>query len=209
MSPVSATLFYLSSAVAIFGAVGAVASRNPLRGALALLFHIVSLAGLYILLHAHLLGALQLLVYAGAVVVLFIFVIMLIGPSATTPPSERGLVTRALSFSAFVLFTCVVTFAVFEYRIPREKIPSCAPDGPCEPFGGVGALGRAMYQDGVVPFELAGVLLLVAVIGAVAIARGRTAKEALAFQQRRKAEREAALQEEAKEPQLVADGGHS
>lgn len=66
-------------ALALITALGTIAARSPLRSAMALLFHIIALAGLYLSLHAHVLAAMQLLVYAGAVVVLFVFVIMLLG----------------------------------------------------------------------------------------------------------------------------------
>ena len=84
-------IFLLCAVVAIVTAVLTVSLRSPLRAAVSLLAHILSLAGLYLTLHAHLLAAIQLLVYAGAVVVLFIFVIMLIGPSAMPASKDRRL----------------------------------------------------------------------------------------------------------------------
>jgi hypothetical protein len=85
-------LFVVAAIIALVSAVVTVTQRSPLRAAMGLLLHIVSLAALYLSLHAHLLAAIQMLVYAGAVVVLFVFVIMLIGPGAlSSRPDERGI----------------------------------------------------------------------------------------------------------------------
>ncbi|HEY6878684.1 MAG TPA: NADH-quinone oxidoreductase subunit J, partial [Polyangiales bacterium] len=98
MSGIAILYFSVLAIVAVLAAFGAIASRTPIRAALSLLAHILSLAAIYISLYAHLLGAMQLIVYAGAVVVLFVFVIMLIGP--TTEPSQplaTGLIAPVLS----------------------------------------------------------------------------------------------------------------
>ena len=86
--------FWICAALAVAGAVFTVIAKNPIRGAMGLLMMIVSIAGIYLALHAQFLAAIQLIVYAGAIVVLFIFVIMLLGPDATPPHDHRGRVTR-------------------------------------------------------------------------------------------------------------------
>src|ERR1700688_1711298 len=88
--------FAICAAIAIAGAIGTVAFTNPIRGALSLLFSLLAVAGMFLQLHAPFLAAIQLIVYAGAIVILFIFVIMLIGPSATPPKDSRGLVMRVV-----------------------------------------------------------------------------------------------------------------
>jgi len=207
-------LFVVSAAFALGGAVATVTFANPLRAAVSLLIHIIALAGLFLTLQAHLLAALQLLVYAGAVVVLFIFVIMLIGPSATAPADSRGTTLRAVSLALMAIVTGAVAFSVVDVGAEWVRIPPCPPEAgaECGQFGGVEALGGAIYRDGLVPFELAGVLLLVAIIGAVAGSRGRSAAEVrkhLEEKRAREAEEAARREEERRlSAEVAAHGGH-
>lgn len=190
MSGPGQALFVLSAVFALVGAVGVVLPRNPLRSAVGLLVHVVSLAGVYLSLHAHLLAALQLLVYAGAVVVLFVFVIMMIGPDAAPQVRDtHGMLARAVSFGVMVALAGIVAFTVAEIDLgERPAAELCAPaeGAECGQFGGLKAFGRELYTDAVVPFELVGVLMLVGVVGAVAVARGRTRQELVELAARRK-----------------------
>lgn len=208
-------LWMFCTAIAIGTAVATVSLRNPLRAAVALLFHIIALAGLFLTLNAHLLAAIQLLVYAGAVVVLFVFVIMLIGPSATTPRGGvRGLLVRTTSVALMALVTVGLAFTLIDVSAPFVAVPICPPGAgaECQQFGGVEGLGRAIYVDSLVPFELVGVLLLVAIVGAIAVARGRSAGEVEEARGRRiEREREAAAkraEEERIAAEVSAHGGH-
>jgi NADH-quinone oxidoreductase subunit J len=178
------TLFLICAFVAVLTAVGTVMLQNPIRAAVSLLAHIVSLAALYLSLHAHFLAAIQLMVYAGAVVVLFVFVIMLIGPVEIPSGETRGLVGKAFALAMMAIITAMVSLTLLD--VTPKKIPmACPPGAPdCDLFGGVQGLGREMFQQGVVPFELISVLLTVAIVGAIAVARGRTAKEAAAHQRK-------------------------
>ena len=163
-------LFTVTALFAVVGALITVAARRPLRAAVGLLIHIVALAGLYLTLQARLLAALQLLVYAGAIVVLFVFVIMLIGPASEVGGAEGRLMTR--SVAAVLTITVFLTIATTIGQLSAPW-PSVEPE-----FGTVEALGMAIYQQALVPFELISITLLVAIIGAVAVARGRTPEEA-------------------------------
>lgn len=179
MSTGGQLLFAIMSLVAVVSAVLTVAQRSPLRAAVSLLVHVISLAGLYLTLHAHLLAAIQMLVYAGAVVVLFVFVIMLIGPGAMeTTRDQRGLMVKILGGAMLALMAGAIAFQVGEATATFEGIPGC-PDGgsECNQFGGVNALGTAIYVGAAIPFELVSILLLVAIVGAVAVARGHTDEE--------------------------------
>jgi NADH-quinone oxidoreductase subunit J len=162
---------------ALITAIGTVALRSPLRSAMALLAHIISLAGLYITLNAHLLAAVQLLVYAGAVVVLFVFVIMLIGPSALgEKPDQRGLVVKTMGAAILMMTMGSIAFAVGAAgnEITRPDIALCEGGvAECQQFGGVDALAQAIYVDAMIPFELISMLLLVAIIAAITVARGQ------------------------------------
>jgi len=180
MSTAGDLLFVVSAIAAIAGAAGTVMSRKPLRAALCLLGHIVALVGIFLSLQAHMLAAIQLLVYAGAVVVLFVFVIMLIGPEAETGSSDKGRAVRGLAAALMGSITLAIMFVVLDHNPAMGLVRGCEPGTDCMTFGGVEALGRNIYIGGMVPFELVSITLLVAIIGALAMARGRTPAEAKA-----------------------------
>ena len=181
MSSAGTVFFAICAVVALLSAFGTIASRTPIRAAMSLLTHILSLAALYLTLHAHLLAAIQLIVYAGAVVVLFVFVIMLIGPSQEerAPAGFKGGTGKVLSLCFMAAVAISVASGVGHYMPEAPVIAGC-PDGvaECNQFGGVRAIAASLYRDAAVPFELVSLLLLVAILGAIAVARGRTVREA-------------------------------
>ena len=159
----------VAAAFAVFGALGAAFSKNPIRGAMGLLVLILSIAVMFLSLHAEFLAFIQLIVYAGAIVVLFLFVIMLLGPSATSPADKRGLLVRAFGGSLFALSAVGLIYLCANalWKTPIE-VPAAS-----ETFGNVNSFGEELFSKAVVPFELSSALLMVAVIGAIAVARGR------------------------------------
>jgi NADH-quinone oxidoreductase subunit J len=159
--------FALCGLVAVLGAFVTVSNPNPIRGAMGLLLMIVSIAGLFLSLHAQFLAAIQLIVYAGAIVVLFLFVIMLLGPSAQTPRDGRGKITRYFGGGLFGLAFLGGGFLVMR-GAKWAGLPQLDAD-----FGGIDKFGQVLFSHGVVPFELSSALLMIAVVGAVAIARGK------------------------------------
>lgn len=180
MSSLGIVFFCLCASVAVLSAFGTIASRTPIRAAMSLLAHIVSLAGLYLTLHAELLAAMQLIVYAGAVVVLFVFVIMLIGPTEEPRiPGIQGAVPRVLALCLMAAVGASVAGGVGHLKTEPPSIAGCPEGTPeCEQFGGVKGVAKVLYKDAAVPFELISILLLVAILGAIAVARGRTIAEA-------------------------------
>lgn len=176
-------LFIFFGLLALLSAFGTILMHSPIRAAMALLAHIVALSGLFLLLHAHLLAALQMLVYAGAVVVLFVFVIMMIGPALPEPPVTRGMLVKSVSVAVMVLVTALLASSLMTVSAPLIALPSCtdAQGAECNQFGGVLAFSKVLYGSSFVPFELISVLLTVAIIGAIAVARGRTAAESQAI----------------------------
>jgi NADH-quinone oxidoreductase subunit J len=214
MTIAGSVLFYGFAMLAVLSALGTVVVHSPIRAAMSLLTHIVSLSGLFLLLHAHLLAALQVLVYAGAVVVLFVFVIMMIGPSAPEPPVLRGMIVKTVSVGMLVLLTALLAFSLMPVSQPLVPLPSCGPDqgAECQQFGGVVAFAQSLFQSGLVPFELISVLLTIAIIGAIAVARGRSAEETAALRKKREAEEQKRLAQEARERAMAAEvsahGGH-
>ncbi len=180
MSGAGAYVFWFAAVLAVLTAVGTVAMRSAIRASVALLFHIISLAGLFLVLHAQLLAAMQLIVYAGAVVVLFLFVIMVLGPTPDRSGNQRGLLIRAAAGGLMALVMGAISFALISFAPPM--LPGVTPCPPgagaeCGQFGGVEALGGVLYGSAALPFELVSVLLLVAVLGAMAVARGHSSED--------------------------------
>ncbi len=189
MNKLDFAFFALASLLVLLGGVGTVAARNPIRGAMGLLTTILGIAGMYLLLSAEFLAAIQILVYAGAVVILFIFVIMLLGPSATSGRDTRGWVARYIGAGVFIAAAigAVVLVAGAPSNKPALPQPALAkgqdaatPQGAGTPFpaapkslGTVEGVGKELFSADLTPFELSSALLLVAVVGAVAVARGR------------------------------------
>ncbi len=214
MSSAGNIFFALFASIAVLSAFGTIASKTPIRAALSLLGHILSLAAIYLTLHAHLLAAIQLIVYAGAVVVLFVFVIMLIGPTQE-PPSRglRGATPRLLSMFLMAAVTLGIASAVGVYTPEMPELQGC-PQGitECAQFGGVRGIAQVLYRDMVVPFELVSILLLVAILGAIVVARGRTVREQHRLKAERGARDAAGDAQRAREQQLAqevaAQGGH-
>jgi NADH-quinone oxidoreductase subunit J len=164
--------FYACAALAIGGAVSVIASKNPIRGAMGLLLLILSVAGLFLSLQAQFLAFIQLIVYAGAIVVLFLFVIMLLGPSAVSPSDRRGVVMRTFGAFVFALFMALILVPLW-HSAAKHPQTLASPD-----FGSIDAFGWTLFTDALVPFELSSALLMVAVLGAVAVARGRQGEAA-------------------------------
>lgn len=177
MEKLEVAFFGVCTLLVLLGGVFTVAARNPIRGAMGLLTTILGMAGMYLLLAAELLAAIQVAVYAGAVVVLFLFVIMLIGPSSTGATDARGAVGRYLGAVAFLLCAGLAIAAITRFGGGAEltKMPE-APAG----MGTVEVIGRELFTTKVVAFQIAGILLLIAVVGAMAVARGRGANLLLA-----------------------------
>jgi NADH-quinone oxidoreductase subunit J len=214
MTTAGTGLFLFCALVTLLSAIGTIAVRSPIRAAMSLLAHIISRSGLFLTLHAHLLAVLQVLVYAGAVVVLFVFVIMLIGPAVPDPPTTRGLVSRTAAASFMALLTLGLVSAVAALAPDRPFMAPCDPAGSaeCKQFGGVAGFSEQLFAAGVVPFELISILLTVAIVGAIAVARGRSAEEAAAAQQRRAEDEAKRAAQSAREQKLAAEvaasGGH-
>jgi NADH-quinone oxidoreductase subunit J len=158
-----AALFYLFAAAAMGSAVGVVACRNLVRSAVCLLFTLVAVAGIYLLLDAEFLAAVQLVVYTGGILILIIFGILLTSssPLARYSPSP-GEIAAACGLAAVLLLGLVVVIHTSAFL--------ARPDAPLPT---INDLGQALIGDYLFPFELASVLLLVVMIGAAFVARGR------------------------------------
>jgi NADH-quinone oxidoreductase subunit J len=158
--------FLVISLVAVGAALGLVLRRNPIHGALFLVVNLGSIAALYLMLGAEFLAAAQVIVYAGAIMVLFVFAIMVLipGKEETGPDPRRP--WRVLAGPlALVLFVELVVVV-----LARRAAP---PAAPAAPAGGVEAIGRLLFTDYLFPFELTSVLLLAAMVGVLLLAKRR------------------------------------
>jgi NADH-quinone oxidoreductase subunit J len=164
-----AVLFYLFALMAGCSALGVLISRNIVRMAVFLLFTLAGVAGLYFLLDAEFLAAVQLVIYAGGTLILIVFGVMLTSKSPFSRfGPKRGEVIVAVLIGV-VLLTALV-MAILHTTFPRS--------GEVNQNGyPVAALGQALLGDYLVPFELASVLLLVVMIGAAYLAKGRRREE--------------------------------
>ena len=160
-------LFFLAlSVLAIAGALGVVLSKNPVYSALSLLVNFAVLAVMFIMLHAQFVAVVQIIVYAGAVVVLFLFVIMLIGGDLGLF-AARG---RGRTIAAYVaVIAGLLMLLGLGYMVVAGSLAGTA--GRVPGNGSVQAIGEVLFTKYLLPFELASVLLLVAMIGAVVLAR--------------------------------------
>jgi NADH-quinone oxidoreductase subunit J len=164
-------LFWLFAVGTIGSAVGVIFVRNPVASAMSLVASFFFLAGIYVLLWAHTIAVLQVLVYAGAIMVLFLFVIMLLslndtGPIAQVSPSR---IAGALA-TAGLLVALVMAFR----KLPSSDSVAWAADaGRLATFGTIKQLGAVLYTQWLFPFEAVSLLLLVAIVGAVVVAKAR------------------------------------
>ena len=158
--------FGLVGIIAILGAAGVVTRHNPVHAALCLVATLGCVALLFLSLSAEFLAAVQVLVYAGAIMVLFLFVITLLNPLRLEAPDRlrnQGLVAGILALVLLVEVWLVIQSGVL------AAVPATPP--PIPDTGNVEALGLALYSTWLVPFEMTSVLLLVAIVGAVVLGR--------------------------------------
>ena len=158
-------LFYVFAAFTLLCAVMVVAnpfSRNPVTSAMFLVLTIISMATLFLLLHAFFLAAVQILVYAGAVIVLFLFVIMLLDLKEEQRRRIKffGLATGVISVG---IITAIFLKALHNTNLNADATPTIE--------GGTAALGKLLFTQYILPFEVVSILLLVAMIGVILLSK--------------------------------------
>ncbi len=166
-------LFIIFALIAVVAALGVILSRKPVYSALFLLLNFCMLAALYITLQAQFLAMVQVIVYAGAIVVLFLFVVMLIGGGELGDVRPRGVSWRQrLTWSRMTaIVLAVLLVAALTYGLATGRLSSVRGTEAAFGQGSVEALAGVLYTDYLLPFELTSVLLLVGIIGAVVLAR--------------------------------------
>jgi NADH-quinone oxidoreductase subunit J len=165
-------LFFVSAIGALGGAIGVVAMRNPFYSVLALIIHLFSLAALFLLLTSAFVAAAQVVVYAGAVMVLYVFVVAYVGgtESAWEPIPGQRFLAPLLAIALFVELSIAVLASAL------KALGTEGPDVPAG-FGDPAAIGTLLLEKFLLPFEAASILLLLAAVGAVVLA-GRKREEA-------------------------------
>ena len=157
--------FYLFAAILIFASLSVVLARNPLYNVLALVIAIFSLSCLFVLLEAFFVGMILLLVYAGAVLVFFLFVVMCL--NLKTPLLEHAQQNRFrwLGTIAGLMFACLFCLATKSF-IKAQTVEASSIRGTVE------TIGKILFTDYLLPFELTSFLLLIAIFGIVSLAQG-------------------------------------
>jgi NADH-quinone oxidoreductase subunit J len=167
-------LFFVFAAVAVGGGLGVVLGRSPVASLLFMVMTLASVAGIYVLLEAHFLAAIQVIVYAGAIMVLFLFVIMLLNLGHDYQKDLRG---GFFAFLAFVGSGVLAGLLARRFGGAGEFFPELAGgqaiDAALAEKGALGVIAEPLYTTYVVPFEITGILLLVAIVGALVLAKRR------------------------------------
>jgi len=163
----AAVSFAVIALVAVGAALGLVLKKNPIHGALFLVANLGSIAALYLMMGLEFLAFAQVIVYAGAIMVLFVFAIMVLipGKEETGPDPKRRYRILAVPLGALLLLEVILVIAA---RRAAGPPPAAAPAG-----GGVEAIARLLFTDYLFPFELTSVLLLAAMVGVLLLARRR------------------------------------
>lgn len=168
-------LFYVFAAISVGGALGVVMARNPVGSLLSMMATLGSMAAIFVLLEAHFLAAIQIIVYAGAIMVLFLFVIMLLNLGHDYQRDLKGGVFAVVSFATVGAMAGFLARQVSGSGLPETGPGAAAIDAAIAEHGVVGAIAQPLYTTYVVPFEITGILLLVAIVGALVLAKKNVA----------------------------------
>jgi NADH-quinone oxidoreductase subunit J len=172
-------LFWIFSAVAIVSAFFCITRRSPVASALWLVSTLFALAGIFVLLDAQFIAAMQVLVYAGAIMVLFLFVIMLLNLGRGDKSDIKGWGGRIVSLALgvglavelWVLKSVIDTEGGFQAQTAAMQLPEGEVSRMTEAQGAVGVIAEPLFRQYLVPFEVTSVLLLAAVVGALVLAK--------------------------------------
>ena len=164
------TIFYIFAALSVFGALGVLFLKDPIHCALSLVGTFFCLGSIYVMLNAEFVAVIQVLIYAGAIMVLFLFVLMLLSSKDTEMSSNKWTVGKILAglLSIGIFVQIVYLFTGNELKLgPKGEYPIEV----VEEIGSITLIGRLLFTDYILSFEIIVILLLVAVIGAVVIAK--------------------------------------
>jgi len=165
-------LFLAIAALAVVSAFNIILQRNPIYSAIGLIIVLCCLAGLFLTLYAQFIAAIQIIVYAGAIMVLFVFVIMLLNVREEESRTDRQKYLKFLAAPLFLALLAEVAMVIRFVNMPAPAIedPNTAID-PSQSLGTVESIAHVMFTDFVLPFEATSVLILMAIVGAMYLAR--------------------------------------
>ena len=166
-----ALLFWAFAAASIGGALFVVTRRNLIVAVMGMVGSFLGIAAVYMMLYAHFLAVVQLLVYAGAIMVLFVFVIMILNRPEDEPVAPTGRVGQAIAGVAILYLVARLVMLLAHVHVPANAAAAPLPTPEGHDWGSVAAVGTDLFGPGLFPFEAISILLLVAVVGAIAIAR--------------------------------------
>ena len=168
-----ALLFWAFAAASVGGALFVITRRNLIAAVMGMVGSFLGIAAIYMMLYAHFLSVVQMLVYAGAIMVLFVFVVMILNRPEDEPVAPSGRAGQALGGIAIVYLVGRLVMLLWRVQPPDPTkalaAPGLTPEG--HDWGSVKAVGTELFNGGLFPFEAISILLLVAVVGAIAIAR--------------------------------------
>ena len=164
-------LFYVFAGMAIGGGIGVVLSKSPVASLLMMVVSLGSIAGTFVLMEAHFLAAVQVIVYAGAIMVLFMFVIMLLNLGHDYQQDFKIGAFAVVSFAVVGAMAGMLATRLGGAVGDAPTAGATAIDAAIAEHGAVGAIAQSLFTDYVVPFEITGILLLVAIVGALALAK--------------------------------------
>jgi NADH-quinone oxidoreductase subunit J len=162
-------LFIVFAVIAIASALNILLQRSPLYSALSLIGTLLALSALYVTVHAQFIAAVQIVVYAGAIMVLFIFVIMLLNVPRDQPQIEKQKGLRYLAIPFAGLMIAEMFYVLWPIRL--TTLPPIQPGNAEHAVGTTWSIGIALFTDYLLPFEVTSVLILMAVVGAMVLAR--------------------------------------
>jgi NADH-quinone oxidoreductase subunit J len=165
--------FWLFSGLAIVSALMCITRRSAVVSAMWLVLTMFSLAALFVILGAQFIGAIQVLVYAGAIMVLFLFVIMLLNLGRDEPTDLPGRLGGLIMLGVATVLAVELWAVTKIVPVGEIRLPAGALESVVEQEGAVGAISGPLFRDYIVPFEITSVLLLAAVVGAVVLAKRR------------------------------------
>jgi NADH-quinone oxidoreductase subunit J len=166
-------LWWVFAALTLGGAIGMISGRNPVASLLFLVLSFFSLSALYVLLGAHFIAATQVIVYAGAIMVLFMFVIMLLNLGHNYHADVRRGSWILVGFVVTGIMGWALSRSLGQSAVAATENMAPAIEASVRELGAVGAIAQPLFRDFLVPFELTSILLLVAIIGAVLLAKRR------------------------------------
>ncbi len=164
-------VFFVASLIACFCAIMVISQKNPVASALYLVGCMCSLAVLFVLLHAQFIAVLQIIIYAGAIMVLFLFIIMLLNLRGQPVFKRRDTIQKITAVLLSICLLVLVMFSAAKTVLPAKKGEMTLK--LIEEEGYVMPVAKALFTDYLYPFELVSVLLLVAMIGVVVLAKRR------------------------------------